>query len=264
MTRTIRISSLLLVLVLLLVILGYQIQSAAIRPDWHRPVIFLIYPVNADGLPETAEYIQSLSSESFADIEHFFAREAWRYRLITDNPVEVRLQPEVTSQPPPAPDKPSILQSLWWGLRMRMWVGLNEQFSAEDNSVRIFMNLYSVDAESVAKHSLGLQKGRIGLVNGYADASAQGVNNFVAVHEALHTFGALDRYDPKTAEPIWPEGYADPVQVPLFPQTRVEVMGGRMQLIPGWATLPPDLRHVRIGPVTAVEIGWRSADLMEQ
>jgi hypothetical protein len=82
------------------------------------------------------------------------------------------------------------------------------------------------------------------------------LNHFVAVHEALHTLGALDRYDPETAEPIWPDGFADPVQVPLYPQTRAEVMGGRIPLVPGVAVLPSDLSFARIGPATAIEIGW--------
>ena len=121
------------------------------------------------------------------------------------------------------------------------------------------MNYYRPYSEGGQQHSLGLQKGRIGLVNGYAAQSYQGLNNFVAVHEALHTLGAKDYYDPKTAEPIWPEGYADPVQMPLYPQSRAEVMGGRIQLTPGWAVLPPGLDHARIGPATAFEIGWLDA-----
>lgn len=250
------------VLLLLLVFLAYRLQSSTLQPDWSKPVQFLIYPINADGADKTAEYLAQLTHNDFIDIEQFFIREAQRYRTGITHPVRVELQPPVEGQPPETPDEPSILESLWWGLRMRLWVGLNEQFSANENAIRVFMNFYSLEAEEVARHSLGLQKGRIGLVNGYADARVQGVNNFVAVHEALHTLGAHDRYDPKSAEPVWPDGYADPVQVPLFPQTRAEVMGGRMQVVPGWAVLPPSLDHVMIGPLTATEIGWRNPDLV--
>ncbi len=142
---------------------------------------------------------------------------------------------------------------------MRLWVAFNERSEVDDNTLRIFMSFYEPDTPGGNQHSLGLQKGRIGLVNGFASAELQGVNNFVAVHEALHTLGAVDFYDPKTAEPLWPNGYADPVQVPLFPQSRAEVMGGRIQLIPGWAVLPPNLNFVRIGPATANDIGWLGA-----
>lgn len=263
MRRWWRVLSLVLILLLLLVFLGYRLQSSTLQPDWEEPVKLLLYPINADDSPRTDAYIGQLNHSDFMDIERFFAREAARYRTGILRPLSVELQPVVQAKPPKVPEEPSILQSLWWGLRMRLWVGVNKQFSAEENSIRVFLNFYSLGAQEVARHSLGLQKGRIGLVNGYADARVQGVNNFVAVHEALHTLGAHDRYDPKTAEPVWPDGYADPIQVPLFPQTRAEVMGGRMQIIPGWAVLPPSLDHVVIGPLTATEIGWRDPDLIK-
>jgi len=256
-----RVVTLALILLLLLVFLGYRMQSSTLQPDWSQPVKLLIYPINADDSQRTARYIERLSHSDFEDIEHFFAREALRYRTGIGRPLAVELQPLVEEKPPRVPDEPSIIESLWWGLKMRLWVGLNDEFDVDDNAIRVFLNFYSLDAREVARHSLGLQKGRIGLVNGYADARVQSVNNFVAVHEALHTLGAHDRYDARTAEPLWPDGYADPVQVPLFPQTRAEVMGGRMQIVPGWAVLPPSLDHVIIGPVTATEIGWRDPDL---
>lgn len=256
-----RVVGLSLILILLLIFLGYRIQNSTLKPDWNQPVRLLIYPLNADGSDKTADYLTQLGQDDFVDIERFFIRESQRYRTGISTPVQVELQPLVEGHPPRVPDEPSIIESLWWGLRMRLWVGLNDEFSVDDNAIRVFMNFNSLQAQQVARHSLGLQKGRIGLVNGYADSRLQGVNNFVAVHEALHTLGAQDRYDPNTAEPIWPDGYADPVQVPLFPQTRAEVMGGRMQVVPGWAVLPPSLDHVIIGPVTANEIGWRDPDL---
>lgn len=254
--------SLSLLLILLLVFWVYRLQSSPIQLDWQQPVKLLVYPINADASHEAGQYIKALGSEHFDDIERFFAREATLYRIRLERPVEVYLQPIVEKEPPQVPQEPSILESIWWGLNMRLWVEFNETFDVDANSIRVFMNFYALDSQQAAKHSLGLQKGRIGLVNGYADLRLQGVNNFIAVHEALHTLGAQDRYDANTLEPLWPDGYADPVQVPLFPQTRAEVMGGRMQIVPGWSVLPPGLEHARIGPITATEIGWRDPDLM--
>ncbi|MEI2420481.1 hypothetical protein V6O07_09410, partial [Arthrospira platensis SPKY2] len=93
------------------------------------------------------------------------------------------------------------------------------------------------------QHSLGLQKGLIGLVNGYAGEEHAGRNNLVAAHELLHTLGATDKYDMDTLEPIWPDGYADPTQFPLYPQTRAEIMSGRLQVSPGWLMLKENQRQ---------------------
>jgi hypothetical protein len=246
-----------LALMLLAIVLWVnRLQSESITPDWQEPVSLRIYPVNADQTITTAEYLATLSDNDFNDIEQFFVDESKRYGLPLEKPLSVEFYPVVTSLPPEAPESASILDSLWWGLRMRLWVAGNDEFDADDNTIRVFMNYYSPSINSTMKHSLGLQKGRIGLVNGFASDRFQGLNHFVAVHEALHTLGALDRYDPETAEPIWPDGFADPVQVPLYPQTRAEVMGGRIPLVPGVAVLPSDLSFARIGPATAIEIGW--------
>jgi hypothetical protein len=233
-----------------------RLQSESITPDWQEPVSLRIYPVNADQTVTTAEYLATLTDDDFNDIEQFFSVESERYGLPLEKPLSVALYPVVTSLPPEVPESASILDSLWWGLRMRLWVSGNDEFDADNNTIRVFMNYYSPTLNSTMKHSLGLQKGRIGLVNGFASERFQGLNHFVAVHEALHTLGALDRYDPETAEPIWPDGFADPVQVPLYPQSRAEVMGGRIPIVPGVAVLPSDLSFAHIGPKTASEIGW--------
>ena len=120
------------------------------------------------------------------------------------------------------------------------------------------MSFYAPGNPLGLQHSLGMQKGGIGLVNGFASAERQSVNNFVAAHELLHTLGASDKYDMQTGQPLWPDGFGDPVQTPLFPQQRAEIMGGRVQVSPGWALLPPSLDFAVVGSATAIEIGWRN------
>lgn len=258
--RFLRLSTYLSLVLLAGVLIVYRLQSEPITPDWRVPVVLQIYPVNADQRLETAEYLASLTPQAFADIESFFVRAAADVDLPLLNPVKVQLMPVVNQLPPLVPVEPSILQSMWWGIRMRLWVAHNDQFDVGDNTIRVFMNYYAPSSDGGNQHSLGLQKGRIGLVNGFAGAQLQGVNNVVAVHEALHTLGALDRYDPMTAEPVWPDGYADPFKEPLFPQYRAEIMGGRIQVIPGYAVLPPSLSFTTMSQLTAKEIGWIKAD----
>ena len=83
-----------------------------------------------------------------------------------------------------------------------------------------------------------------------------GSNAVVIAHELLHTVGASDKYDLATGAPLFPNGYADPQQQPLYPQAKTEIMAGRRPLSAGEAEMPRNLRHVIVGPATALEIHW--------
>ena len=248
-----------LLLVLVVVLALYLLLSSPRNVDWHTPVQVRIYPIAADRQPATLRYIAGLAPADFQDIETFFAREARRYRLALERPVQVQLAPPIDALPPRVPTTPSIVEALWWAVKMRLWVWRQDRWSAGDTDIRIFMSFYAPDNPQGLQHSLGLQKGMIGLVNGFAAAERQGINNFVAAHELLHTLGASDKYDMQTGKPLWPDGFADPVQAPLFPQQRAEIMGGRVQVSPGWSLLPPSLEHAVVGAATAIEIGWLGA-----
>jgi hypothetical protein len=78
----------------------------------------------------------------------------------------------------------------------------------------------------------------------------------VLAHELLHTLKATDKYDPRTLQPIHPDGYAEPDSSPRYPQEFAELMGGRVPITATEAEIPVDLRQVLIGERTASEIGW--------
>lgn len=257
MNRTFLLRAIQFLLLLILLLLLANIWFSRINEFWwQRPVQVAIYPINADGAALTEAFIGQLRSEHFSDIEQFFSREAERYRLPLQKPVKVALAPQVRASPPQVPDDASILDAIWWSLRMRLWVWRHDTYSGEVDA-RIFMNFHLPgSSEALPRHSLGLQRGKIGLVNGLAGIDHLGRNNLVAAHEFLHTLGASDKYDPTTNQPLWPDGFADPTKTPLYPQTRAEIMGGRVLVSPGWAMLPPGLSHVVIGSATAIEINW--------
>jgi len=54
--------------------------------------------------------------------------------------------------------------------------------------------------------------------------------------------------------PLAPHGFAEPDRSPLYPQTKAELMGGRIPVSSDTANVPASLRHVIIGPLTAREI----------
>jgi hypothetical protein len=105
-------------------------------------------------------------------------------------------------------------------------------------------------------HSLGLQKGLVGVVHAFADRSMRGENSIVIAHETMHTVGATDKYDPASGLPVYPEGYADPTREPRFPQEKAEIMAGRRAVSASDDDMPGDLREEVVGRKTAVEIGW--------
>ena len=76
-------------------------------------------------------------------------------------------------------------------------------------------------------HSVGMQKGLVGVVHAFADAAMTRTNNVVIAHEILHTLGATDKYDPQSLAPLFPIGYAEPERKPLYPQSFAEIMAGR-------------------------------------
>jgi hypothetical protein len=105
-------------------------------------------------------------------------------------------------------------------------------------------------------HSLGLMKGLIGVVYAFAAPEMNGENDVVIAHELLHTVGATDKYDFVDDSPRFPDGYGDPAQKPLYPQTTAELMAGRRMLAPGKWEQAASLDEVVVGPVTALEIRW--------
>jgi hypothetical protein len=55
--------------------------------------------------------------------------------------------------------------------------------------------------------------------------------------------------------PIYPAGYAEPDKNPRLPQSKAEIMGGRIALDDQSAEIPASLAETLIGNATAKEIG---------
>jgi hypothetical protein len=122
--------------------------------------------------------------------------------------------------------------------------------------VRVFVLYHDPDRVTRLSHSLGLQKGLIGVVNAFASEKQAAQNDVVIAHELLHTLGATDKYDPRTNQPVFPDGYADPQRQPALPQEYAEIMAGRVPVTADRAEMPDGLDAVLIGAKTAREINW--------
>ncbi|HEY7761117.1 MAG TPA: hypothetical protein VIA64_17005 [Burkholderiales bacterium] len=253
MFRSFRI--LILLLVLFSVALGNWLARAR-STSWEHSLRMVVFPIDADGSPATARYIGSLSRDTFAPIDAFMASEAQRYGLTLRDPLDIDVAPPVTALPPPVPHGGNAVQIVLWSLRLRYWAWANAQYAGPTPQVRMFVLYHDPERVSRLSHSLGLQKGLIGVVNAFATDAQAGPNNVIIAHEMLHTLGANDKYDPSTNYPLQPLGFAEPELAPLFPQRFAEIMGGRVPISPGDARIPDSLDEVLIGAATALEIRW--------
>lgn len=102
---------------------------------------------------------------------------------------------------------------------------------------------------------LGEAGGELGTVDVALDDTMIDLAWVAVLHETLHTLGATDKYDAQ-GRTLVPEGLAEADQRPLYPQAFAEIMSGERALTPAQGAPVSHLHEVRIGPVTAGEIGW--------
>ena len=252
MFKAVRISVLLFVLFFVAVSTWL---TQARSTDWNNSLWVKIYPINADGSRAAKEYIEGLEVSDFEGIEKFLARETERYARGPARPVRVELGEPVLEQPPEMPAEPNVLSIMLWSLKMRWWSG--SITSGQDEiapDVRIFVRYHQPDLAMTLENSVGLQKGMVGIVNGYASRRHRGTNNVIIAHEFLHTLGATDKYSPVDGHPVAPDGLAEPNREPLYPQRYAEIMGGRIAQAEDDSVIPKNLTYAVIGPLTASEI----------
>jgi len=192
----------------------------------------------------------------FMTSRSFFISQGQRYKLDIDEPMTVLLAPEVTVQPPMPKDRNNMLDVILWSLKLRYWSWRQDNFDGPKPDVQIFVRYFDPQQNPRLSHSLGIQKGMVGVVNAFASDKMAGSNNVIIAHELMHTVGATDKYDMGTNQPLYPIGYANPEQQPLLPQSRAELMGGRIPITENESHIPHRLASVVIGEATAIEIGW--------
>jgi hypothetical protein len=246
--------------VLLLVLAVVAIETwrdRVVTQSWKESLWVGIFPLNGDGTPGAQRSIESLGVQDFAGIEDFFVREARRYGVQVAQPVHIELYPPGKELPPAIERDVGPLAIVWWSLKLRWYAMRASRVPGRaPPTIRLFVLFHDPSTLSVAPDSHGLQKGLVGVVHVFADRAMYGTNNIVIAHELLHTVGATDKYDLASGVPLFPSGYGDRDQVPLYPQQRAEIMAGRRVLSPGNFEMPPSLKDVVVGPETAREIHW--------
>jgi hypothetical protein len=226
--------------------------------DWDNSLRIVIYPINGDGSETSRQYIEQLTEATFEPVESFLASEAHEYNVAIDRPVIATLGPQVNELPPQPPVDRNVLKVMWWSLKMRFWVFSVDNYKGPPADIRMFVVYYDPGDHDRLQHSLGLEKGLIGVVNAFASKKLENKNNIVLTHEFLHTVGATDKYDLRTGEPLFPEGFVDPDKKPLYPQEFAEIMAGVLPIAKDEWIMPDKLDDTIIGNKTAGEINWIS------
>ena len=221
---------------------------------WRAPLDIAVIPINGDGSEQAARTIRALQARDFDDIGAFLEREAARYGGKLTPAAQIALLPELHEQPPAPPREASVLKTVWWSLKLRWWVYRQSgEWLPQLGRIKLFVLYHAPDEGVPLAHSLGIQKGLIGVVHAFADPGQTRQNNIVIAHELLHTLGATDKYD-AGGRPIYPQGYAEPELPPQMPRHEAEIMAGRLVNAAGRLVMPPSLGQCVIGPMTAHEI----------
>lgn len=251
-----RLLRILFLLLILLAVAASNLLTWLRTTDWDRPLVVALYPIPGDDSQTVADYIARLELEDFQDIEAFFDEEAEYYHLPLKRPFELVMGPVLKERPPQPPQPPSLLRNVAWSLQMRFWAWRVAREHGPPADIQMFLVYHDPRRQAVLRHSVGLEKGLLGMANLFATRRMAPTNHLIVAHELLHTVGATDKYDPATDLPLYPIGYAEPERRPLLPQEMAEIMAGRIPVAPGEAVQAEGLAQALIGPQTAREIYW--------
>ncbi len=248
------------ILILLLILAGVALGASRTKArsvEWKYDLPVNLYPVNGDGSENVAQYLRTLSVEDFKPIQKFMREEADRYGRASSAAIEIRLGSTIEDIPPAPPQYGNALQTIIWSLRLRWWAFRHADSTGPGTQVKMFLVYFDPAQTQRVGHSTGLQNGLLGRVNVFASHDMARQNNVIITHEFLHTLGATDKYDLATNQPLYPDGYANPDQQPLVPQSFAEIMAGRTPVSQTTAIIPSSLYEVLIGNLTAQEIHWQ-------
>jgi len=248
-----------LILLTVFVVVAFYAKNQKLKSrSWTEPLSVDIYRINGDNnSPVVNDYINDLDDSVFEPVDRFMQQQSEKYKLIAQRPTQIHMGPVLTVHPPvaPLPDA-GYAEIIWWGLKFRYWSYKNTPDSGSNmRRIRVFVLYHEAVQGKRLQHSLGLDKGLAAVVHAFASIEQDQQNNIVIAHELLHTVGATDKYDADN-NALFPVGYVDPEQSPLYPQTKAEIMVGRIPLSATSVRMAASLEECVIGEQTAKEINW--------
>lgn len=224
------------------------------RRAWLRPLKVTLVLASSQDVDERT---QKAWADGARQLDSWFADEAERHGFRFSRPLIIELAPQVVNAD--APSLPSNtgewLADSQSALELRNQLQqLVERSGANEHDLAVVVGLRKSTGGAHRVEGLGEASGSIGLVDGTNGDTSIALELLAVAHELLHLLGAKDGYDE--------DGHAKPqrglVNPSLgFAQEFAEVMVGEIPVSEKDGKLPTSMKQVRIGDVTAREVGWR-------
>lgn len=247
-------------LLLLAGVLAFAWQrERRLRSDWEEPtpVALVLVDASVEGLsPSVVEALE----RRVPFLEEQLAREFARYRGVNHRPFHLAFfGPVVVDVPAPRYVPAGLWELVKYNFGLWRFSRRADELAQVDSSafpVRVYLRARMPRVASrQAVEGASQQNGPIGLVEVELTESSVDFALFVAAHELFHTRGATDKYGPDGLA-LFPDGFAEPLQKPLFPQLGTEVMARGRPISSREEEPPGSLEELVVGTITAVEIGW--------
>lgn len=234
-----------------------------LRTAWKRPLDIAVVLLPQGDIPDAD---LDLLRSGIPRLERLLATEFARYRperTLVPVVFTVSEPHRVERAPPVAPDGGGAWERARhaWELR-RYFAPIHEALGLETSrfDARIYLVLREPRGERMRfVEGIGAKNGDVAIVRSDLERESLDLTLLALGHELLHFLGATDKYDPD-GRAVAPRGLAEPDRKPLYPQQYAEIMVGEIPLSPRSGRVPDTLSQVRIGPVTAAEIGWIRKD----
>ncbi len=236
----------------------HRIRSS--RVQWDRPVevaVVLLSPTGIDAMRV------SRLRDGLGELEARLSAEFARYRG-GGTPFSFKLVGPVPFNGPIAftPDSDGFIDRaahsfrLWKTLR---GVHAAAGFDPKPYDARIYLLLEPAapggGGERTFAEGAGAAGGDVGFVRAVASSNDAVLALTAVAHELFHCLGATDKYD-AAGHAVVPDGLAEPDLSPQYPQQYAEWMVGEIPTGPAQGRVPSSLAEIRVGTVTAREIGW--------
>jgi hypothetical protein len=253
----IRVAVLLTILAGVLLYAWRDVRQRRARTDWSRTLDVAIVvlrqgPVRDEHVAALRARVPHLSEVMTAELRRYRSAGPEPFSLSVHGPVDV-------SEGPPTPKGDGVADlarhsyATWSYLQK---IDADAGLGNRGIDARIYVVVRPArDGQRTFVEGWGQQGGRVGFVEVELEASMVDFALFVTAHELFHTLGASDKYDAR-GEVLVPSGLAEPQLSPALPQRCVELMARHRPIAPGVAERPSGLHELRVGPVTAQEIGW--------
>jgi hypothetical protein len=225
------------------------------RNDWGRTLTVAVVivrrgPVDGDALASLRTGVGALEERLGDEYARYRSRSVRPFTLQAFGPIEV-------AEGPPTPAGATLYDLGRYTFRLWQYLRRIDALAGPlhaDMTIYLITHVPKYDERTLIEGT-SQQGGRVGIVEVELGPKMVDFALFVTAHELMHTLGATDKYDP-IGRTLIPTGLAEPTLSPLYPQRYAEVMARNVVLSETNERPPNSLDELRVGAITAREIGW--------